>query len=116
MLGCDFNKKQKNENIELQDYGKVVETTETKSKEYLKNNYEVIDEVIFDEKKEIAKAVSDINIQKYKGMNVTNDNDNTKINNTNSSNVEEDNDFLQQRANIKSKSELPKQFIDKYNI
>ena len=116
VLGCDFNKKQKNENIELQDYGKVVETTETKSKKYLKNNYEVIDEVIFDEKKEIAKAVSDINIQKYKGMNVTNDNDNTKINNTNSSNVEEDNDFLQQRANNKSKSELPKQFIDKYNI
>ena len=121
VLGCDFNKKHRNENIDEQDYGKVVETTEenTKSiinKDYLKNNYEVIDEVIFDEKKEITKAVSDDNIQKYKGLNATNDNDdNTKINNTNSSNVEED-DFLQQRMNNKAKSELPKQFIDKYNI
>lgn len=117
VLGCDFNKKHRNENIEEQDYGKVVEATETKSmitnKDYLKNNYEVIDEVVFDEKKEIGKAVSDDNIQKCKG----NDNDdNTKINNTNSSNVEEDNDFLQQRANNKAKSELPKQFIDKFNI
>ena len=134
VLGCNFNKKFKNENRELQDYGAALMNKDMSKKGY--NNCQsekIIDEedsiVYSNEKITNGKSLSSKELTKLKIINITekpNDKDNndivlnnteiintTRINNTNNSNLDEDNGFLSHYGpnNPKSKSELPKQYI-----
>lgn len=132
VLGCNFNKKFKNENRELQDYG-----TAMMNKDIIKKNLhddsksvKIIDEedriVYSSEKIANQKSLSSKELTNFKIIHINpNGKENndivlnnteiintTRINNTNNSNLDEDNDFLSHYGpnNPKSKSELPKQY------